>query len=223
MADLECIREIPLRSFDSIIASLSASVSVQLHPNDLRACSKKACPDLEARHIETLVRQLVSLKGLLGETGLSAQTLLAGLFDGVSNSQDPIWTPEEIDKWKSIEPKLEVLLNSNSVRTVAKALDLSYEYQNLLRAARIITDLRPVFNDDAKSIDGAVVSHTLSLKYDGADGDHSLGLALDESDIRTLRAECDRALIKAETAKRRFEQAGDLRVVVSGREPDEAT
>jgi hypothetical protein len=100
---------------------------------------------------------------------------------------------------------------------------LAYEYANLFQGARIVTDVRPVFNDgddDEMQIDGAVVSFTLRLHYDNREGNHSLSIALDETDVRALHHQCERALQKARMAQIRIQDAG-IPTVISGKSSDE--
>ena len=95
-------------------------------------------------------------------------------------------------------------------------LDLMYEYENLLQSARVVTDIRPVFSQDATWIEGSVVSHTLRLRYDSTEGDHSISIAVDESDIRELERQCRRALLKAQTARTLMVEQAKVPTVISG-------
>jgi hypothetical protein len=101
------------------------------------------------------------------------------------------------------------------------AIELVYDYANLLRRTRVLTDIRPLFNNAADQIEGAVVSYTLRLRYDSADGEHELSIALDESDIRILADQCDRALTKATTARAMLVEKCNLSVIVSGEVNDD--
>ncbi len=96
------------------------------------------------------------------------------------------------------------------------AIELSYDYANLLRRTKILTDIRPLFNESADEIEAAVVSYTLRLRYDSADGEHELSIALDESDIKTLAAQCERALMKSATARSLMTDTCGVSVTVSG-------
>ena len=86
----------------------------------------------------------------------------------------------------------------------------AYASDNLLQSTRILTDVRPLFSDDAQSIDGAVVAHTLRLRYDSAGIDHELSLALDSSDLHKLIEDCERALQKEKTAQERICNAASI-------------
>jgi hypothetical protein len=106
------------------------------------------------------------------------------------------------------------------VSLAAKAIELSYDYANLLRRTRILTDIRPLYNDSADCIEAAVVSYTLRLRYDTADGEHELSIALDEADLRTLMAQCERAMTKAKTARDVLAGRCNISIAISGETSD---
>ena len=103
------------------------------------------------------------------------------------------------------------------METTAKALDLSYDYANLLQTTRIVTDIRPIFDNDVTKIDAAVVSFTLRLSYDNTEGNHGLSIAMNQADVKALREQCDRALKKSALARDTIALL-PLRVTISGSE-----
>lgn len=127
---------------------------------------------------------------------------------------------------KALESHFAELLQDKSVRTVSKALDLAYEYANLFQDARIVTDIRPIFNDvddEQMEIEAAVVAFTLRLHYDDRQGNHSLSVALDETDVRTLKYQCERALHKAQLAQDRMRDMVGVPTIISGEAHDESS
>jgi hypothetical protein len=163
---------------------------------------------------DTIIRQMLRLHNLLGQTRLSLDELFAGLLAGIGSS----WKEDEIAAWKQREPVIRELFAVDAVRLVAKALDLSYEYANVLSTGRIITDVRPVFTFDAKAIDGAIISHKLFIRYENVEGLKTLTMTLDEEDVKTLKRECDRALQKAETISSQLAKGSPIRTLIPGHE-----
>ena len=103
-----------------------------------------------------------------------------------------------------VERGLKTLERLSSIRSVglaARAIDLSYDSDNLLQRTRVVTDIRPLFSGDAMSVDGAIVGHTLRLRYDHEGRDEELSLAVDVNDLEQLRQQCERAILKDSTAK----------------------
>ena len=110
-----------------------------------------------------------------------------------------------------IAPLFRDILASRAIRTTVKSLELLYDYANLVQSSNVITDLRPVFDDEADHAIGAIVSFTLRLSYQNGNTTHSLSLAMDAEDVRRLQEQCKRALKKAESAQSRVFSAGWFR------------
>jgi len=168
-----------------------------------------------------LVRQVLSLRGLVNETGLKTSGVLGGLRDGLLKATG-ILDGQGVVIWdQHLSPTLEKLLDSQLIQVAAKSSNLAYDFAYLLQYSRVITDVRPVFNERAEEIEGAVVSHVLRLKYSGRDSEYSLSVVLDASDIRRLRDECERAMAKARVVKRTLEEGKAIPCHVTGSEPEE--
>jgi hypothetical protein len=165
---------------------------------------------------DILLRQALSLTSLRRRRKLIADDVVAGIRQGLRNAATP-WEGDSLDRWNAIEPAFLRLISSAKVETTAKVLDLSYDYANLLQTTRIVTDIRPVFDNEVTRIDGAVVSFTLRLNYDNIEGSHSLSIAMNQADVEFLKQQCERALTKSILAK---ETIGELplRVTISGSE-----
>ena len=101
---------------------------------------------------------------------------------------------------------------------VVKSMELSYDYANLIRDIRIVTDLRPLFDEQGGNVEAGVVSHTLRVNYSSEDGRHELSLALDLQDIEKLKKQCDRAILKAITVRDAFRSAIEKPCMISGEE-----
>lgn len=96
------------------------------------------------------------------------------------------------------------MLESKSVRLVAKALNLSVDFSEVLVSANIVTDIRPVFDIGRASVVGGIVAHTFRVHYisgDGRTGEQELSLAIDSDDIEKLIKELEKAQRKSKAAK----------------------
>ncbi|HQX53238.1 MAG TPA: hypothetical protein PLR25_25185, partial [Planctomycetaceae bacterium] len=141
-------------------------------------------PLVGAGTAELLVRQLFSLRGLVRRFGTDAASIIESLrlnLEEASLSRD-----QRESEWKVFSKAFRELMECKTVCVSATANELSYDYANLIRNIRILSDIRPLYNDDADAIEGAVISHTMRLQYDSVDGEHELSLALDEQDIAHL-------------------------------------
>ncbi len=216
--DLQVIRDLKDGSIRAVVEHLTKMDSVLLEPTELFTAVNSQLPGTQSDS-ECLMRQALSLNGLMRRTGMNVDAVLAGVRSGIE--RDSGWTPDEIKKWSKIQPTFRNLICTNAFRLVATAVDLSYEYANLFRNGRILTDIRPLFTQDGNGIEGAVVSYTLRLRFDNTDGEHELSIAMDESDIRSLSKQCERSLKKARTARNMMRVKAGIPTVVVGEQADD--
>jgi hypothetical protein len=115
------------------------------------------------------------------------------------------------------------LLGSPALRTSGKALDLLYSNERNFVGSRIVSDIRPIFGDDAAEVPSAVViAHRLEVEYvDPAGHNRTLQFALDHEDLATLRSTVERAQTKASVMESLVERAG-LAVANPLEAPDES-
>jgi hypothetical protein len=84
----------------------------------------------------------------------------------------------------------------------SKAERLSYLHENLYQDGEIITDARPVFNEDGSKIIEMVVTHSLVVSaYKGGWHGERVHFAMDAADVLRLRDLCERAIQKAAALK----------------------
>src|SRR5690242_8330974 len=70
------------------------------------------------------------------------------------------------DQRETLVRRLELMLGLRSVVVTAKAFQLSTEYRDKLSSVRVITDLRPIFEDGEAdpTATSVMVTHTLKLE-----------------------------------------------------------
>src|SRR4051794_26114532 len=73
------------------------------------------------------------------------------------------WPDAKRAKWVECQPALERLLSSESVVLATKAVDLSFDVERFCVGARIITDIRPIFDLPLNQISGSTIRQTLRL------------------------------------------------------------
>lgn len=216
------------------------AVKIKFNPDQLKQLLRCAKIDGEkladlviqlGNHTEPILlpdRLLDELKKQLSEDEaelLLSQVLWLSMLVRVSESKsvdvmkalrDAVDSPDRQAEWDSIAVSMQGLIDSTPIRLVTKAMELSYDYANLLRKARIITDLRPLFDDEGEKVEGGVVTHTLRVAYLSDDGGHEVSLALDLQDVKKLREQCDRAIIKANSIRDEFVQSTKKPCLISG-------
>jgi hypothetical protein len=105
---------------------------------------------------------------------------------------------------------VKTLAMHRSVGTASKTGHVMTQHERIFHAARILTDVRPVFYPDvADTPDAVVVVHMLRITERNNQNEHSdIFVAMDRNDISSLRATLDRALAKEETITKALSKAG---------------
>ncbi len=217
IVDLAKIGDLDPQLIQRVVDHLQSIRPLPLRPTEL-INQIKAAVNGEIATAELLSKQAVVLHGVMRQGTLNSSDVFDALCDQLAVAAK--WQPEKLDQFRRVKSQFCSLLSSEAVKLVATAIDLSYEYANLLRRARIITDIRPIFDVAAEKINGAVVSHTLRIRYDNTEGNHDLSLAMDAKDIDDLRRECERALKKAKTAKSLMAEEAKVQTMISGGDTD---
>lgn len=91
------------------------------------------------------------------------------------------------------------ILGHPALALVAKTLDLSAANQRVMQRPRIISDIRPIFDDDwdEPSPIGSRIIHQLQVGVLDDDGRfREYFFAMDSDDLRTLKLQVDRAILK---------------------------
>ncbi len=215
VADLAEIRDTPAETLAAIRERICAANPQPMHPNELQRVIVHVLGKDKTEEGRRVMRPLLALQALLRQHRIEPDEILEAVRIALHAAKSP-WNATEFDRWSTVEPEFKQLLTTPAVRLISIALDLMYEHENLLQGARVVTDIRPVFSDDAEQIEGSVVSHTLRLRYDGRGGDQSLSIALDEADIRELERQCKRALLKARTARTLMMSKANVPTVITG-------
>lgn len=189
-----------------LVIHLGSLSEPPLVPDRLLDELKKQLTEDEA---ELLLSQVLSLSMLVRVSESKSVDVMKALRVAIDS-------PDQQSEWDSIAVSMQGLIDSTPIRLVTKAMELSYDYANLLRKARIITDLRPLFDDEGEKVEGGVVTHTLRVAYSSDDGGHEVSLALDLQDVKKLREQCDRAIVKANSIRDEFVQSTKKPCLISG-------
>jgi len=143
---------------------------------------------------------------------------VSGLLDAI---QSDAWSDTQRSEWLECRPAFERLLSAESVILSAKALDLSFDVERFCVGARIITDIRPIFDSSRNAIMASTIRQTLRLEYASVDGTvTSISIGLDADDIARLKQSCEEASQKVTVAKSLLTKTDLTEILVPG-EDDE--
>ena len=164
-------------------------------PTTLKSIFSEHLPSDEA---DLLTRQLMGLATFARVESASASEVITGLDSGLRSREND---NEKILLWEKCKPTFEKFLQLKSIYLSAKALSLNFDYTNFYGSAKIVSDIRPIFDDDRSEIMGAIVSQTLRLEFDSEGNQKNVSIAMDLDDIKKLRKSCDDAIKKIRAAR----------------------
>ncbi len=185
------------------------SVSPQLDGNEFTAAVADKSK-LEEQDISEILRVLISL--YLGRTTgrVSIEEFVDSICSTLAEKKDDSVKPAD-GNWQPFKERLNRLLAfDQSIGITAKALSIMTEHERvfLTGESRILTDIRPVFTDDAgASPSSAVIIHTLKIGYMKDEDVHQFFIALDSQDLRDLLEILKRAEAKEQSLQPLLESA----------------
>lgn len=106
---------------------------------------------------------------------------------------------------KSLKERLKRFLSLDPLDLVAKSLGVMTDHQRAFVAARILTDIRPVFsNEISAKPTAAVIVHSLKIQYMQEGKTCEFFVALDTADLVSMQKVLTRAISKDSTLRDSF-------------------
>lgn len=153
-----------------------------------------------------LSRFLFGLAGAFRQNLSTPEESIEAVSRAVDEARD-----SRFENWEQCRPAITRLLKNQSVSLAAKALNISYDFERLYIAGRLVTSIRPVFDDPREEILGSTIVQTLRIEFADSGGHHrSISIAMDLDDIQQLLKSCQSALKKAAKAKSLMEDGRRL-------------
>jgi hypothetical protein len=130
-----------------------------------------------------------------------------------------------IETWKSTSPKmadaLKAMSSNHPLGVAQKAAYLATLHQNVFTSVSVITDIRPVFNEEGDKILQGILTHELVIDYYDGNRSQRIAFSLDASDMAELTRACQRAVKKTTVAKASLQGLPWPTVVIREKEEDE--
>lgn len=133
---------------------------------------------------------------------------------GIDEVADAIAAADNLDldteSRSQLAARLRVVLKASSLLVNAKAADLAGAHERVFHLARIVTEARPVYGEDADVAPAAaVITHFLELAYFGPNGDvESVYVGLNEASLSTLARQVERAQAKTVSLRKFLNDQG---------------
>jgi hypothetical protein len=153
---------------------------------------------IELEKAKSIVRAITSLLSVVAKRNLQPKEFIDEIVDTYYTQTKELRQDNE-----SVKKQLAELISiSQNYQLTIKARNLAFEREKIIESFRIITDVRPVFdNSEVKEIRGSIIIHNLKIDYTEDGFTHSAMFALDENDLKEfnrliLRTQQKESLLK---------------------------
>jgi uncharacterized protein (DUF1778 family) len=154
-------------------------------------------PQISSSTIRMIVDELFSMNYAFEDLDFSIDEMAKSVAEAAFDEQSEEFPIGEADRDILKDRLAKLFVLKASLGLTSKALGLLTDTDRLFYTARILTDIRPIFNEEGDVVEATVILHNLVVHY-GENGDHKdFFVTLDTNDIKALREVLDRADSKA--------------------------
>lgn len=176
---------------------------------------------LESGVASSVVTALWRLAFVRRRFELDATSFVEAITAGLTELGPERWVPDDAVNWEKRRNLIISLLGDDGpLPTSAKAAELILEQQRTLTRSRILTDLRPILDEQATRIEAFVPLHTLILTYLEEGETNALHVTLDSDDIERLSDNLDRARRKERLLKKTLDDI-ETPIIETGQSSDD--
>jgi len=169
-----------------------------LLPDELsKTLSKKL--DLDEIELEALIDMVFSLFGFKERYEIELKEFANGIVEALKHTKNKNLKIDE----NTYNRLIEVLSASGNFIITLKATDMLKERERLIMDSRIITDIRPIFNESSEVV-GSIVIHNLNINYTEGEITKEIYFALDKSDLKLLKENIQKAEIEEKAIKVKY-------------------
>jgi len=163
-------------------------------------------PALKVSQMKPILRTALSLYNIMTSRNRSPEELGNDLKETIEIT-DPNIFPH--DKASILRDRIQKLLSIGKVMALAaKTLDVMTDQDKIFCAVKVLSDIRPVFQDSTDAVSAAVVIHNLRIGYH-QDGEHrEFSVAMSLEDVRKVKEAMERAERKSYTLKAFVQNSG---------------
>jgi hypothetical protein len=185
------------------ISEVFAKLKTPIKYTDVVSALQPILHGYSKEDIESLVDAIYSLYFLCSDSDASVEEFLPDLLEAIKESHNKEIQTTNPAELAALESKFKSLLTIRPLSTLTKAHELRGDFANIFWDAKMMSDIRPVWDEDVKMPpEGIVITQTLKLKYGDIDGQKELYLNINEDDIEMLisvllRAQQKRATLES--------------------------
>ena len=226
--------DIPLQAYQELadLVALSGRLkeiqkSLPNEPSDQQPKIDAVAQELgiDPQKLRAALRGLGSLASLVRGSKLSPPDLFERITESIEIGAPTDWKDKNFDSWKSAKDLIVEAVSRNTsneyLNAQRKTRELTYLYDNIFKSCRLLTEIRPVFNEPGDKVVNNVLVTSLVVKYAEADKTpKQVTFALDLEDLIDLRSHCERAIRKIAVVEQMFKESG-RRLTVAGQAKQE--
>jgi len=193
-------------TMEKFISALAAAPLIS-NPHEMATHVAKRVSSIPKDQLTRVLDTIYTLYHIRELAGVEHSQFLDDLMEAIQNNPTLQLSQKETPKLRFL---LERTMNIDSLNMVAKAGRLQRDVEHLYCAAKILSDVRPVFGSDpAVRPVGAVLTHTLKIRYHEGDlRDHrEFYVVLDSNDLDELRDIIQRAQTKDKSLRELLKSA----------------
>jgi len=147
-----------------------------------------------------VIGALMPLNHLRVHLKLETPDFLRVLSENLEKETPGKWRSENLSGWQAIAGRIAPLFEKDNFFSVSnKSYQLLVNRPNPVQDVKILSELRPVYSEDATSVKAFVLAKTLVVDYLEGETKKTIHLSMDMDDLRSLALEIDRAKLKRET------------------------
>ena len=154
-----------------------------------------------------LTDALAPLVSIINRFDLSPEEVHATLAADLARSAQPdVWPDTYTKRWSELKDAVVSLLSLDVLDIESKAGHLIGERANWVTSLRILSDVRPVFDDTANEMKASLLVNTLVVRFTDASGVRAAYFAIDPTDLDQLEDQIKRARRKNALIAQKYEK-----------------
>jgi hypothetical protein len=184
-------------SFTDLVAALKDS-GLSNTAADLASKIEDAVPSISLSDREAMIAAISAMQGVMKAAHVDSRKFASDVWDAL-DSDSPELT-EDLDE-DTLKARMFILLNETSIHLKsAKVSELRSEIERSFCGARVLTDVRAAFGDDATKRPAMTILHTLEIMFHDDIGRHrEFYVVLEDNDLAILKDAIERAIQKKAT------------------------
>ena len=175
---------------------------------------------VQKTEVQRILRSILNVYELGLDLKIGPESLVNALTEKIASKAA---TAKALETWRRATEKIIEAIRSlnpdHAIVITRKANRIVNDHEHLFISAKIITDIRPIFNTAGDKIIQSLISHVLSIHYRSGKDHCDIQFALDANDVSELKALCERAERKALVAKKDLKNKWPT--IIFGSNPDD--